>query len=453
MAQKILLITIDALRADSVGCYNEASSFTPNIDRFASAGVKFTQAITCGGWTRPSFTGLLSSTYPSMYGGSWGKYHSSRPNLPELLQQNRIKTISINTNPQIGSLYGFDRGFDIFKELGPTYQAPSWVYKKGMQYLLGKSSFQQLIGLMGIKSAPSAVTATAEEATDKLLEVLQEYPDNFFAWIHFMDSHWPYHVSQELTGAKEIAQAWSDLRIMHQCSLQNGRYFIGEQALQEVMMAYNAAVSYIDLHVGRLIDGLDKLNLLTSTTIIITADHGEEFFEHGRWGHYQLFEENIRVPLIISTPEFRGGTTINTLVSLIDLAPTIMELMGLSKDIRMVGQSLIPVLNGGKSRPSIEPVYSESMWPDNYRLAIRNGKYKYLYELLLPDDKCLFDLSLDPGEERNIAYDDTDMYKLFDKYRRKHQSIVDITNEGIEVEDHKIDDQMRERLQALGYLE
>lgn len=453
MNRNVILLTIDSLRQDSLGCLGRQPSITPNLDKIARRAVNFTQAIACGGWTRPSLTGLLSSTFPSMYGGSWGRFHEQRPSLAQTLQEQGLLTAAFISNPQIGTPYGFERGFDIFEEPGPTYPGPKWANVRGMRRVLQRPQAHYLLNSLGVKTAPPAITATAEELTKQFETWLaggQSSP--FFAWVHYMDTHWPYHISQELSSAKEIAQAWTDLQVMHVCSQHHGRLHPGAAQLQQVMEAYWRTVHYIDEQLGYLMKSLESLGLLDSTVIIITADHGEEFFEHGRWGHYQLHDENITVPLIMRLPELGDGVTINRQVSHIDLAPTIVDMLDLNKPDDMLGRSLLPLLDGieGQSSPEI---YVESMWSDNYRLAIRTENFKYIYEANLPDEPQLYNLQVDPSEQLNLWSQEPERARQFEELRLQHQARVDKTSQDLATADVEVDEEVLERLQALGYIE
>ncbi|MBV7328036.1 sulfatase-like hydrolase/transferase [Chloroflexi bacterium TSY] len=178
MIRNLLLLTIDSLRLDSVGCFGGRASITPNIDRFGKRSFNFTNAISCGGWTRPSLTGFFSSTYPSMYGGSWGRFHVSRPSLIERLQQHEITTGGFVSNPQVGRTYGFERGFNKFEELEPTYSGAKWAYLPGMQKIFQYPQIHQVFQMLGVRTAPPAITATAEELIQSLsrskFQVLRE---------------------------------------------------------------------------------------------------------------------------------------------------------------------------------------------------------------------------------------------------------------------------------------
>ncbi|MBV7328037.1 sulfatase-like hydrolase/transferase [Chloroflexi bacterium TSY] len=251
---------------------------------------------------------------------------------------------------------------------------------------------------------------------------------------------------------KEIANAWTDLQKMYICANAHGQYHPGEAAVKQVMEAYWQSVAFVDEQLGRLFDYLEQRDLLDSTAVMVTADHGEEFFEHGRWGHYQLYDENIRVPLLLWIPGRNQGQTIENQVSAIDLAPTICELMGVLPDEGMLGRSVLPLLHGEQDSHS-DIAYVESMWSNNYRLVIRTETYKYMYEEKISDRPELYNLQDDPAEKRNLWNIDLEQAHYFDELRIQHQQRAEQTNQASMEMEVDVDKQLQLRLEALGYMD
>ena len=449
--KNILLIVVDDLRADCVGSQDKTPSLTPQLDNFGSKSIIFEQAISCGGWTRPSMIGALTSTYASMYGGPLGYLSSNRPYLPKILHDYGYHTAGFVSNPQIGHQYGFDRGFDVFSECDPELPTnrPPWEKIMGSQRLFRTSLTHWILSRMGVNSLPPAVTISAEQLTDKVLLWISHCSDTpFFMLAHFMDVHWPYHVHRELVKPKNIAHAWRDNHLMYSLSQNNGKTFPGEYQRNRLWSLYRSAVRYVDNLIGILLGELDRTGVLDNTIVVIVSDHGEEFFEHGRWGHYQLFDESLRVPLIIHLPGSAICERFADQVSLIDLAPTVLEIAGLTKPEKMLGKSLLRYVRDGESVPG--NVYAEAMWPDTFRLAIRSENNKYLFDSKSPDQSRLFDLKSDPEENFDISKQALSTFDRFENLRREH--IRKIGN----LSDHPGRDvapshEMEERLRALGY--
>lgn len=439
-APNILLLTIDCFRADYMG-----KSLTPFLDDLAGDSLVFTQAITCGGWTLPSLTALFSSTYASMYGGPFAGYSPERPMLGEILRNHGYTTAGFSTTPQIGQAQGFDRGFDTFVECEPQKQR-DWSQVKGAQRFLVHPWTHRLLGALGYSSVPAEVTIPAETLCRQIANCFEQPRHQpAFIWAHFMDAHWPYHRFSVLQQADEIAQAWRDLNAMFSVAENSGRLHPGVEVMDRMQALYAQALQYVDAQIRELVDRLKGTPEWENTLLVVTADHGEEFFEHGRWSHYQLYDESLRVPLILHLPGEESARSYARQVSLIDLAPTLLEAAGAAQPEEMLGQSLLG---------SIEPrmAAAEAMWPDTYRLALRTETHKYLYDASHPQETRLFDLRTDPAESADRYALDPQTAQEFDRLRQEHmnrgQSQTAPAREVLEMTPEVI-----ERLRALGYLE
>lgn len=449
----ILLLTIDCWRADYLGAQNGRPSLTPNIDRLVDSSYVFTQAITCGGWTRPSITALLSSTFASMYGGTTGRLAAERPSLSEALQSYGYTTAGFTTNPQIGRTFGFERGFDTFVESEPdgSLSGPGWAKMRGAKRLLCQPVTHRLLKPFQTNTLPPEITTPAEQLCDQIgdwLEQPRQQPA--FVWAHFMDVHWPYHNLRKPQPALEKAKTWRDLQIAYQISENGGYTHPGDEQVERFRELYRQAIVYVDEQIGRLVERLKAAGLWEDTVLILTADHGEEFYEHGRWSHYQLYDESLRVPLVVRIPGIKPRS-IDWQVSLLDVAPTVLELAGVSKPEAMLGISLLQQARESQVDRSRE-VYAEAIWPDNLRLAIRTEEFKFLYESKLPDRSMLIDLKADPGERENIYAVETAVVRRFEELRKNHEARAYATaSEPAEV--MELDALMSDRLRALGYIE
>ena len=449
--KNILLIVVDDLRADCVGSQDKTPSLTPQLDNFGSKSIIFDQAISCGGWTRPSMIGALTSTYASMYGGPLGRLSPNRPYLPEILNNNGYHTAGFVSNPQIGREYGFNRGFDTFTECEPVSPAnrPPWEKIKGSQRLFRSSLPHWILCRIGVNSLPPAVTISAEQLADKVRLWINRCSDgSFIVLAHFMDVHWPYHVHRELVDPKNIALAWRDTHLMYSLAQDHGKTAPAEYQRNRLRSLYRSAVRYVDDSIGYLLGELDRIGVLDNMAVIIVSDHGEEFFEHGRWGHYQLYDESIRVPLIIHLPGSAICERFVDQVSLIDLTPTVLEIAGIKKPDNMLGESLLRYIRDGESGPGES--YAEAMWPDTYRLAIRSEDYKYLFDSKRPDQARLFDLRADPEESFDISKRAISTFERFENLCREHIRKFEILSDQ-PGRDVALSHEIEARLRALGY--
>lgn len=451
--KNIILLTVDCWRADHFRRNGEAVSPTPFIDGLLHDTLVFEQAITCGGWTRPSITALLSSTHASMYGGPLGRYADQRPIVSEVLQNNGYDTAAFTTNPQVGISFGFERGFNTFRESEPVaaLQGPNWARIKGSQRLLAAPLAQWALQPLHVNTLPAEVTAPAEQLVDQVAQwLLQPRTRPAFVWAHFMDMHWPYHLLRKPHSPTEKARIWKDLQIGYRIAEAHGYLHPGESQVARLWTLYRKALSYVDEQIGNLIQRLRYSGLWEDTVLILTADHGEEFYEHGRWSHYQLYDESLRVPLILRLPGLEQSQRIPDQVSLLDISPTILELAGLTPTQEMLGESLLGTTRG---KPRIQrEAYAEAMWPDTYRLAIRNEEYKYIYDSQDPENSRLFDLQADPQEKHNLYRQQPNVAKKFEELRRQHQNRATAT--AVEAEEGlAVNPALAERLRALGYVD
>jgi arylsulfatase A-like enzyme len=161
---------------------------------------------------------------------------------------------------------------------------------------------------------PARLYSSAAEVTDSVCRWLERVETPFFAWAHYMDMHWPYHLEETLTHPREIAQAWQDLAIMHGRSNYNRNKSITTAQRNRFVGLYEQSLQYLDTQIGRLRSCLDRLGYDANTMIIAVSDHGEEFLDHGRWGHWEsnLYDEILKVPLIIRMPNWQPGASLDT---------------------------------------------------------------------------------------------------------------------------------------------
>jgi arylsulfatase A-like enzyme len=277
----------------------------------------------------------------------------------------------------------------------------------------------------------------------------------FFAWAHYMDMHWPYHLEQTLTHPRDIAQAWQDLAIMaNRSSVDRGGSITTSQRDRFVAL-YEQSLNYMDLQIGRLMRHLDVLGHAENTVIIVLADHGEEFLEHGRWGHWEssLYDEILKVPLIIRLPGGPAGQVIRQQVRLLDLMPTILGLCGCPAPSALMGASLVPLWMQREADYDGEVAISEMRRDPWHRIAVRTEAFKYIWDSKRPEQPTLFDLQADPGEQRNVSEHHPVEVRRFQAnvdahLRRVSETVPATTAPGLE-----LDEEVTRRLRDLGYLE
>jgi arylsulfatase A-like enzyme len=454
----VVLLTIDTLRTDRLGCYGNNTHLTPNIDRLAQAGIRFDQAISGGSWTQAAFPVILTSSYAAMYGGCLGRLAPERPSPIETLASHGYCTGGFSTNLHLSRVTGFDRGFLHFVELNPSEVDPQLRHIKGGQRLLKNELTHSVLRPLGIRTRPARLYSSAAELTDRLCQWVDQVETPFFAWAHYMDVHWPYHLEEALIQPKEIAQAWQDLLDMHGRSNFEGRSD-GDKPIttaerDHFIALYEQSLRYLDDQIGRLIDHIQNSRYADNTVVILVADHGEEFLDHGRWGHWEsnLYDEILRVPLIMRIPNGTQGQVIGQQVRLLDLMPTILDLCGCSISNGLMGTSMAPLLTQGESKYDGAETISEMRRDRWHRIAVRTESFKYIWDSKRPDQPELYDLRADPGEKHNVREHFPQEVSRFQASVDAHRRRVQATEPAIAVPKPEVDEEVARRLRDLGYL-
>lgn len=449
----ILLLTVDTLRADHVGCYGYDAPITPNIDRLAESAVRFEQAITGGSWTQAAFPVLFTSTYASMYGGCLGPLSPLRPSPIEALAEEGYLTAGFTTSPLLGRKYGYNRGFKFFSELVPDESDPFLRRVKGGQRLLRSSLTHHLSGLIGISTRPARLYVSGEELTDAVCWWLDEAKSPFFVWAHYMDIHWPYHREETLRHPAEIARAWRNLGHMHGANW-NGLTFSSDQRA-EYMRLYDGAVQYTDAQIGRLLNYLERKGHINNTVIILVSDHGEEFLERQQWGHFEtnLYDEILKVPLLIYDPQFKEGRKIHNQVRTLDIMPTVLDLCACPPPDSMEGASLVPFWNPIHHEYDSDLSISE-MWRDERHIvAVRTDRYKYIWDSHHPEKRELYDLWVDRAECNNVADRNIQKTSYFQAVVDAHLARAEMQKGDYFIDEPERDEALIRRLRDLGYVE
>ena len=432
--QNVILITIDCLRADHVGSLGYADRTTPNIDDLARKGVLFSQAISNGVGTSESFPSIMTSTYPLMspngggvHGAFWVKLSTKWRTIAEVLRSRGFSTAAFNANPWLTSIFHYDRGFDIFDDSLESYRK--------------NNVFDKLRRKLGALRGDKFLRAKL--VNKKAVSWLGNNLDRFFLWLHYMDVHPPYN-PKGISILKRIDAIRLERKIGH-----NPETFSKEE-LDRLKSFYQEEITYVDRQIGFLVDELEKIGISSENTfLVLTADHGEQFMEHGEWGHGRLYDEVIRVPLIINGPGIKRKTVIENQVSLLDLAPTIVDLVNIPKVESFLGTSLVPMMEG-RGAESNKYVISETL---TQNFSWRTKDWKYISDTKNRHE--LYNLQIDPKEKKNLASRRTKKVKEFSMIISKHILMEQKAKESIP-EKHAVlhreeGEALKERLKELGY--
>lgn len=402
----VFVILVDTLRADSLGFAGYSRATSPRLDRWAARGFVFEQATTPAGWTRPAVVSLFSGLYPATHGVQ-DKEHVAPDEimmLAEVFAQSGYDTAAFVTNFAVDRQFGCMQGFDTYR----------WFDKK-------------------VDSGPAAPKQLNYVPVGDIDSEIRDFLDGpherpVFAYIHTTDPHFPY------LPPPQYLKWGTDPR---------GRY--------------DGEVLYTDSIIGGWLDLLAERGLLDESIVILTADHGEEFGEHGGTGHgITVFEECVRVPLVVWAPGLAPGRS-RALVSLADVPPTLLEMAGVPAPPGFARQarSFRGLMTGGPAA-DWNRAYSELVYPSKgIAYALREGDEKVVH---IVRDKVgrrqwtgLFDLRRDPSEQTNLTPSragraGTLMQSLLAE-RDAHLAL------SVESRSEPLDEEATEKLRALGYIE
>ncbi len=453
----ILLITIDSLRVDHLGCYGYSRDTSPNIDNIASKGALFLEAISNGGQTASAFPSILASVLPSVKRAESKAISPRSITLAELLKGDNYQTAAFHYSPDLSRFYGYGRGFDTFID---SMGSPSlW---KGLIRMRTKARMArnaeglvgEILGKLGRILKPVSFRlgrpiVTAEKITNQALAWLKGHKEGFFLWVHYMDVHHPYlPTSKHLGQFRDQPISRKKMANLYRKMLEKPSQ-LSTSEVATLIDLYDADIRYVDDMIRLLLDSLGSD--LGNTIVIVTADHGDEFGEHDKFGHQSLYDEVIRVPLIIAGPGIKGSTLVNHQVSLLSLAPTVADLVGIDTIPSFQGKSLLPVIRGGQTPPQATiSIHRKFDWGRRL-ISYRTPDWKYIRAESLDEADTLlseevYDLKKDPKERHNLhgtegeearAFELEAVNKILDFKRRKGEGKTAYEGEGVKVKQLK----------------
>ncbi|MFH0845694.1 MAG: VanZ family protein [Pseudomonadota bacterium] len=381
----VILLTVDTFRPDHLGCYGYGRDTTPFLDRLARKGVIFKNVIASAPWTSPGLISIFTGLYPSEHGvqARGQNLLSSTPTLFKIGKQHGYKI------PNISYLADIDN----FANLGLDPKEPRY--------------FQE-----------------AEEPGDELLRWLDDHHgDRFLTWYHYRFLHLPYkpmegynlYLTEDM---KECLESIANQTVQKESVIPRGTVTFTARDRETVVALYDGQLRELDHFLRRLVERMARWKLHKNTLLVITADHGEELFEHGFIGHAStainatLYDEVLKIPLILYGPSaFKGGRVVKDQIRQIDIMPTILNIAGLPVPDSIGGQSLMPWIEGkGGKRPlpalseSVSGGYQSSSQQEKIMLrSIRTDDWKLICTEGGERDLCrLFNLREDPGETEDL---------------------------------------------------
>ncbi len=413
----IVLIVLDGANALRTGLYGHDTNTTPAIDALGETSVVFDNAVSQAVYTIASIGSVLTGQYPERHQSvSFAdRLRDDVVTFPELLAEHGYRTAGFSGNAVASKMFGLDKGYQEFFQI--------WEQEDYTGH-------------------GDSVLATFRDWLDDVGD------ERFFAYVHFREPHFPYNppapFDTRFAPAEPFPEGMADPKVV---GALNDRVAAGEPldtaTLARVHGLYDGNLAYVDDLVGKLLRQLDERGLRGNTVLILTADHGEALFEHGFLGHNtQLYEESIRVPLIVKIPS-AAPRRVENVVELVDLAPTILELAGM-RATDMQGKSLL----GPAAADRI--AYSRTVWK-RPRYSARNKNHKLIWDSRT-DEEELYNLSVDPKETADLSGEDNFAkgyleQKLFTWLRaQEHLRGNALAPEGVEMTEEE-----RRRLESLGY--
>jgi len=380
----ILLVSVDSLRRDHVHCYGYSRETTPVIDRLASEGVRFETVVAPTSWTLPSHITLLTALPPEVHGviQSWMQLRGGSIALAEVLWARGYTTAGVVSGPFLRAEYGFARGFDYFDD-----------------YTAVASSHD-----LSHRNITSPILFTLVQ------DWLQGWDASgrrrpFFLFLHMWDVHYDYTPPSPYDRLFDPDYAGT---ITGEDFERSPHIYpqMDPRDIEHLVALYDGEIRYTDHYIGEILALLADLGVEDDTIVLLTSDHGDEFFEHGNKGHRKaLYDETLLVPLVIRYPErITPGTVVPRQVRLMDIAPTLLSLASIAPlpdfgGVEKHSRDLTPLLRGENAHLGALPAYGDlhAEWA-----SLRTEQSKLIMSLSDPAIYLLYDLSTDPGEQTNM---------------------------------------------------
>ncbi len=453
----LVFMIADTLRADYCSAYGGQVP-TPNLERLAASGTRFERSYSLAPWTLPSMTGLLSSQYPrSLTPGSghpvWSlqmnryEVDLTEPTLPMRLADAGYATGAVTANAFLPSIPGMMEGIQTRASSHPILLREEG-YFAALPFL-GALVETWCPALAEIR--PHNTTRDLDHYARAFIKRHRNQP--FFLWVHYIDPHAPYDPPESLRRVHEGpwpffhpyagGEKWG-------LPILGKNFAVAEPDRDYVKSLYEGEVAYIDQFAGRVLDALEDQGVADNTYFCFTSDHGEELWDHGQWGHGQaLYEEQLRVPMILSGPGIRGQV-VKDPVSAIHLVPTLADILKLPAAATWKGESLAPLLRGEVEAPPTGPIFAQGTTnkTETPMHTVILGDYK-LIRIAGSDSVQLFNLATDPGEQHDLSAEQPERVKeltvLLDTWLASFPSFF-------EAEDQPFNEELEQGLEGMGYL-
>jgi len=441
-ARNVILISLDTLRADHLGCYGYGRATSPDMDKLAEESVLFKNTFATAPWTLPSHVSLLTGLDDinhQVYSGA-NKMDPGIPTLADYLRRAGFLTAAFTGGGFVNGMYGLSKGFDSFR----------------------------VVGKIALGTPAAALARTA-------LPWIKENRDKgFFLFLHTYQIHQPYQAPAPYNTMFLDPDAQFDHVDLAQLRLNHeNRYMPESNAIRRNLIGlYDAEIRFTDeVLIGALVAELKKLGLYDRTMIVVTADHGEEFYEHKGWTHtHAVYDETIKVPLLVKFLGSRDrGVRVERYARLTDIMPTILEEMGIDPArVDIDGRSLRELTTDGAGRLP-ERMFRWELAENivHNRIPARRAVSRDSYKIIRNDPFTpnqlaffafppsprerleIYDLAADPGEITNLAVSRPDLVRSLLKYMDEK---LEPTRKTAVTRNSGVNEDVREELKALGYI-
>lgn len=411
----VLILDIDTLRADHLGCYGYDRDTSPRIDALANEAYRFEWAFSQAPKTSLSQGSIFTGFYPSNHGliGDDEHLSESLTTLAEAFSAAGYRTAAFVDGGYMHSRYGFDQGFD-------TYEVH---HRKGLETL-----------------GPRVIQWLSEHGEE-----------TFFLLLHTYDVHYPFEAPEPYHSMflDDVGRTLDTVRAQ---AVFDGAEEAAETPLDPYDLAhsqalYDGGIRFVDDWIGRILDMMHRLGLDRRATIVLLSDHGEAFQEHGLRGHSRLYAPVTRIPLLLRPPGGAAGKIIPDVVQSIDVMPTLLEGAGIEPPPGLQGRSLLPLLRGDSLRP--RPAFSESPWLGQSAVAFGGHHLVVMSER---DSIELFEFQRDPLELREVSARRPLVVNELAAIGERWRQAVEERGRP-EIAPRALDEKTSEDLRALGYLQ
>jgi arylsulfatase A-like enzyme len=428
----LILISVDCLRADHVGAYGYERDTTAHIDEFAREATLFRNAMSTSSYTLPTHVSMLTGLPPSIHGADRVGVSKSIPYVPELLAESGYRVNGVVSAPFLDRAYGFDRGFHTYRNM---------------------------------------LTRAARVVDDALVLLQEGLGQAQFLFLHIMDAHWTYAPPKEfLTRFGERPRDISSL-----LDIVGTHASPTPEELAQIISLYDAEIAYLDQELGRFFAALKQMDIYDDSLILLTADHGEAFLEHGHWEHARpwrhdgpgLYDEIVHVPLIVKWPRESSFREITNVVSQVDIFRTLSEAAGLEASTtwaRSLRHYVDPGIESPPPRHVVAELFSRSARDGvGLQIALRSDNFKYIASFRASTVEDLFSGSIqkeelyhlgnDPREEKNLLLDS---HQDVGPFRNALEAYLAEVQKGLrnqQGEEITLDERLLEDLRELGYVE